>query len=274
MTIPTITAIDPTSGPAAGGTAVQISGALFQTGATVTFSGNSATGVDVVGPMQINATTPALPPGSLNDLAVFNPDTTAGFLQSAWMADFLDVPQADQFHSFVEAIFRRGITSGCGSGDYCRNDAVRRDQMAVFLLKAEHGSNYLPPSCTGVFMDVPCPGTFTNWVEQLSAEGITGGCGTGLYCPANPVTRAQMAVFLLKTQHGPSYNPPGCTGIFGDVPCPSQFANWIEQLYTESVTSGCQTSPLEYCPSNSNTRGQMAVFLAKTFFLDLRQSAR
>ncbi len=267
MTIPTITAIAPTSGPASGGTAVTITGALFQDGASVTMSGNPATGVVVVGPTQITAATPALPAGSLNDLAIFNPDTTAGFLQAAWMADFLDVPQADAFHSYVETIFRAGITSGCGGGNYCRNASVRRDQMAVFLLKAEHGSNYLPPSCTGVFTDVPCPGAFTDWVEQLAAEGITGGCGTGLYCPANPVTRAQMAVFLLKTEHGPAYVPPDCTGVFDDVACPGTFTNWIERLYAEAVTGGCGTGPLIYCPGNPNTRGQMAVFLTKTFFV-------
>ncbi len=268
ITIPTINAISPTSGPASGGTPITLTGALYQDGATVTLSGQSATGVNVVGPMQIDATTPALPAGSLNDAAVFNPDTTAGFLQSAWMADFLDVPQSDGFHDYVEAIFRAGITAGCGGGNYCRNDSVRRDQMAVFLLKAEHGSNYLPPSCSGEFTDVPCPGTFTNWVEQLSAEGITGGCAPGLYCPANPVTRAQMAVFLLKTEHGSAYVPPDCTGIFGDVMCPSQFANWIEKLYAEGITGGCQTAPLEYCPTNPNTRGQMAVFLTKAFLTD------
>jgi hypothetical protein len=73
--------------------------------------------------------------------------------------------------------------------------------MAVFLLKAEHGPNYLPPPCTppGVFPDVACPGQFTNWIEQLAAESITGGCGGGNYCPLNPNTRGQMAVFLVKT---------------------------------------------------------------------------
>jgi hypothetical protein len=37
------------------------------------------------------------------------------------------------------------------------------------------------------------------WIKQLVAEGITSGCGAGTYCPENPVTRAQMAVFLVRT---------------------------------------------------------------------------
>jgi hypothetical protein len=71
--------------------------------------------------------------------------------------------------------------------------------MAAFLLKAKHGSAYVPPACTGVFTDVVCPSLFANWIEELYAEQITGGCGPGIYCPDNPNTRGQMAVFLTKT---------------------------------------------------------------------------
>jgi hypothetical protein len=73
--------------------------------------------------------------------------------------------------------------------------------MAVFLLKAEHGSGYAPPACVGIFTDVPCPSTFANWIEQLSAEQVTGGCGGSNYCPSANNTRGQMAVFMTKTFH-------------------------------------------------------------------------
>ena len=93
---------------------------------------------------------------------------------------------------------REGITGGCGGGNYCPGNPVRRDQMAVFLLKAEHGASYVPPGCDGGFADVPCPSNFADWIEQLAAEGVTAGCGGGNYCPLNAVSRGQMAVFLTK----------------------------------------------------------------------------
>jgi hypothetical protein len=37
------------------------------------------------------------------------------------------------------------------------------------------------------------------WIKQLAAESITTGCGSGNYCPEDSVTRAQMAVFLVRT---------------------------------------------------------------------------
>ena len=177
------------------------------------------------------------------------------------------MPTSHQFYRFIENVFHNGITAGCGAGIYCPDSPVTRAQMSVFLLKSKHGMAFVPPPCTGVFTDVPCPSLFADWIEELYLEGITGGCGTGIYCPDNTVTRAQMSAFLLKALHGSLYAPPGCAGIFADVACPSQFADWIEELYLEGITGGCGSGI--YCPNSPNTRGQMAVFLTKTFGLRL-----
>ena len=181
--------------------------------------------------------------------------------------DFLDVPPSNTFHDFVDTVARNGVTAGCGGGNYCGTSSVTRAQMAVFLLKAEHGETFVPPSCSGVFTDVPCPGGFAvDWIEQLALEGITGGCGDGTFCPSIPVRRDQMAVFLLKTHLGSSYTPPPATGaVFADVSAQAFAAAWIEDLYNRSVTGGCLTNPLRYCPSNGNNRQQMAVFITKAF---------
>ena len=259
---PLVLSITPASGDPGGGGAMTILGSNYDPAATVSIGGSAASATVVDGGT-IDATAPGLPPGSLNDLTVTNPDASFATVPQAWFADFLDVPQTDIFHAFVEKIFRLGITAGCGGGDYCRDAAVTRAQMAVFLLKAENGSAFVPPTCAGLFTDTPCPGPFTDWIEALAGEGITAGCGGGNYCPDAPVTRQQMAVFLLKTEHGSSYVPPACGGLFGDVPCPSLFADWIERLAAEQITGGCGGG--NFCPTSPNTRGQMAVFVTKTF---------
>jgi hypothetical protein len=61
--------------------------------------------------------------------------------------------------------------------------------------------------------------------------------------------------------------PPPCQGILADVPCPGPFADWIEDLYSRQIAAGCGNG--DFCPDNPNTRGQMAVFLVKTFGLTL-----
>jgi hypothetical protein len=71
--------------------------------------------------------------------------------------------------------------------------------MAVFLLVTKEGSAYVPPPAAGIFADVPASSGFAKWIEELSRRGIAAGCGGGNFCPTNPVTRGQMAVFLTTT---------------------------------------------------------------------------
>jgi hypothetical protein len=55
-----------------------------------------------------------------------------------------------------------------------------------------------PAPATPTFADVPDTDFGYQYIEALSASGITGGCGGGNFCPDNPVTRRQMAIFLAK----------------------------------------------------------------------------
>ena len=172
---------------------------------------------------------------------------------------------------YIETLYQSGVTGGCATAPlrYCPGDTVTRDQMAVFLLKAKHGSGYAPPAVgtsTG-FADVPTTHWAAAWIKQLAAEGITGGCGGGNYCPGDTVTRDQMAVFLLKAKYGSGYNPPaaGASTGFTDVPPNHWAAAWIKQLVAEGITGGCGTNL--YCPGQAATRDQIAVFLVKTFNL-------
>lgn len=265
---PTVSAVAPTSGPAAGGTAVTIAGSNFQDGAAAVVGGSPAAGVLVQSDSQMTASTPALPPGGLYDLVVVNPNTLSGTLPKAWLADFSDVPASYLFHGPVEKVLRHGITTGCGGGNYCPEDAVNRAGMAVFLLRGEHGGDYQPPDPKGdVFGDVPLGTFLAAWIEQLAAEKITTGCGSGNYCPDAAVNRASMAVFLLRAKHGAAYHPPAATGgIFDDVPLGTFLGDWIERLAAEQITSGCGMKL--YCPDQPVTRGEMAVFLVRTFGLN------
>jgi hypothetical protein len=100
------------------------------------------------------------------------------------------------------------------------------------------------------------------FVTKLVANLITAGCSGGNYCPNDPVTRAQMAVFLLRSKNGVCYTPPPPTGtLFGDVSTGTFAAAWIEALAAAQVTSGCGGG--NYCPDYAVTRDQMAVFLLR-----------
>ncbi len=258
---PSIAEIAPASGPASGGVSLTITGDHFRPGIAATVGATAFAIQDMYDLHTHFGVTPPLAPGSLNDVTVTNADGQFATRPLAFFADFLDAPADDPFHAEIETIFRNGITAGCGAGNYCTDAPASRAQLAVLLLKVEHGPAYVPPQCTGVFPDVVCPSLFADWIEQFAAEEISAGCGGGNYCPNSPVRRDQIAVLILKYEHGPAYVPPHCAGLFDDVTCPSQFADWIEQFAAEKISVGCGDG--NYCPDSPTTRGQMAVFLTR-----------
>jgi len=197
-------------------------------------------------------------------------------VQLGWRPSrFSDVPTGHPFFTWIEALAKAGITSGCSTSPphFCPDAGVTRAEMAVFLLRGMHGVGYDPPAPMGTtFTDVPVSQPFAKWIEQFAREGITGGCSTSppQFCPDAAVTRGQMAVFLLRAMHGNAYDPPAPTGaMFTDVPPAHPFAKWIEQLAREGITGGCSTSPPQYCPDAGVTRATMAVFLVRTFDVPL-----
>jgi hypothetical protein len=183
---------------------------------------------------------------------------------------FGDVPVTVGHWSWVERLANATITAGCGAGNYCPFNEVNRAQMAIFLLRGTHcGNSYAPPAVGGSsgFGDVPLDATYAPWVKQLAAEGITAGCGNGNFCPLQVVTRAQMAIFLLRARHGATYTPPpvgGSTG-FADVPLDASYAPWVKQLAAEGITAGCGGG--NFCPLQNVNRAQMATFLVRAFEL-------
>jgi hypothetical protein len=179
---------------------------------------------------------------------------------------FTDVPFDHWAHDFIVTLADSGITSGCGGDLYCPASPVTRAQMAVFLVRGIHGTEFTPPAASGnVFVDVAATDFAADFIEQFFADGITSGCESQRYCAADPVTRAQMAVFLLRAKHGSGYTPPPATGVFDDVDLSHWAVAWIEQLAAEGITQGCGGS--DYCPDAVVTRDQMAVFLVRTFGL-------
>jgi hypothetical protein len=178
---------------------------------------------------------------------------------------------------------------------FCPGAPVSRWQMAVFLAKAMADGEAVPASGTvpglgafdcreggaSVFTDVPPEDSGCRFVHHLAAEGVTVGCGAGAYCPGNPVTRWQMAVFLAKAMADGEAVPAsgtvpgvgdfdcreGGASVFTDVPPEDPACRFVHYMAAEGVTAGC--GPGIYCPANAVSRDQMAVFVTKAFDLAL-----
>jgi len=182
-------------------------------------------------------------------------------------AQFNDVPVGSQFYDEIGKLSARGVTVGCGGGNYCPDDTVTREQMAAFILRAK--GEFSPPTpATQRFDDVPPSNQFYNFIDRLAAVNITVGCSTTppLYCPGDPVKREQMAAFIIRGLG--EFSPPiPVMQRFDDVPPENQFYNFIDRMAVLGITFGCSSSPPLYCPGDSVTRAQMAAFLVRAFDL-------
>ena len=125
----------------------------------------------------------------------------------------------EPLHDFVNTVARNGVTAVAAAGTIA---AVQHHASADarFLLKAKFGFDHVasrPPrapfSWTCRSARSPPPGS-----EELAALGVPGDAAAANYCRGNPVTRAQMAVFLLKASIDPAFVPPLASGaVFADV---------------------------------------------------------
>ena len=112
---------------------------------------------------------------------------------------------------------------------------------------------------------------FRRDIEWLATGRITRGCNpptNDRFCPADAVTRGQMAAFLVR-----ALGLSETSGVrFSDVPRNSTFEQDIDRLATAGITRGCNPpSNDRFCPSDPVTREQMAAFLSRG--LELRDTS-
>jgi hypothetical protein len=175
---------------------------------------------------------------------------------------FVDVPPSHVFFSAIDWLAAERITLGCNppiNDRFCPQDPVSRGQMAGFLGRALD----LPPY-TGPDRFVDDDGNvFEGAIERLAQAGITVGCNPAAnnrFCPADLVSRGQMAAFLVRALDLPAYTGPDrFVDDDGHV-----FEGAIERLAQAGITLGCNPpSNDRFCPDDSVSRVQMAGFLRR-----------
>ncbi len=260
-------AIAPTSGPSAGGTGVAITGAGFQNGASVEIGGAAATGASVSTASFLTASTPALLPGTLNDVVVTNPDMSSTTLANGWFSDFLDVPQPDPFHPFIETLFRAGITAGCHGGSFCRDLAIpaQADGGAAAAEQARRRPR-------------PAAGD-RGRVRRRAGEPSVRGVDRGARRPRDHGRLRQRELLPGKRRDPPPDGGlPAQDEVRQQLTCRRRRRGSSETCLRETASlpgwssstpkaSPAAARPRRCCTARStaNTRGQMAVFLVKAF---------
>lgn len=123
----------------------------------------------------------------------------------------------------------------------------------------------VPVAASPSFTDVSDTSVFVDDIEWLHTAGITEGCNppdNDRFCPADDVTRGQMAAFLVRALN---LTDTGTGNHFTDDDN-SIFETDIDRLATAGITAGCNPPANDrFCPNDNVTREQMAAFLRRAF---------
>jgi hypothetical protein len=187
-------------------------------------------------------------------------------------ASFADVPPSHPYFQDIEILFANGLTAGCSTSPlkYCPDQIMNRAESAVFMLRGNFGSSYIPSVPTHIFQDDWSKGAWAeSWADAMWTEGLSGGCQTNppKYCPWNQIPREQAVIFALRMKYGISFTPPPATGtVLADMTNPSYYATaWAEQAYKDGLIPSCGMSgnkPL-FCPKNLVSRGLAAYIIVR-----------
>jgi hypothetical protein len=172
----------------------------------------------------------------------------------------------------IEGLVASGITAGCDLGppaSYCPAEPISRAQMAVFLTRGFGLELIRPEPDPDADPEAPLPVVntffdddghpFEREIEVVASNGITLGCDEGRFCPDQPVTRAEMASFLIRSIGGFEGFDPPADRFDDDNTSPHQID--INRLALIGVTNGC--GPRVFCPGESVSREEMASFLGR-----------
>jgi ABC-type polysaccharide/polyol phosphate transport system ATPase subunit len=174
---------------------------------------------------------------------------------------------ADRYRSAIRAQARREeparVPAAPEGGARPPGWRSSRAGVAYALIKAQYGGDFVPAPAMGIFADVPSSHPDAPYVEHLVRNGIASGFADGLFRPEEPITRAQLAVFVVRTRTGGRSSPPAASGVFADVPASYWAAAYVEQLYREGVFDEARGE--EFHPDRTVSDDEVGSILGRAF---------
>ncbi len=171
---------------------------------------------------------------------------------------FIDVPADYRFYNEVMSLAGAEIIGGFSDGSFRPDDPVKRAQFAkIIMLAMGAHTDAVEDVGNATFPDVPWVGDCYpfDYVEEAVDLGIIKGLNGGLFGPYDAITRAQLALMLVRAGGAALMTPPaGYSHGFVDVPAFADEAVAVARY--NGLLSG-KTNEL-FDPYGAATRGQVA----------------
>lgn len=171
---------------------------------------------------------------------------------------FFDVKKSDYFYEGVKSLSERGIIQGYPDASFKPHRSVTRGQAAKILANALKldMENVPDPG----FIDINRNNEYYKPIAALVNAGIIKGYPDGMFKPNRSLTRAHMSKMIVL---GYQLSEEEIIGNpFEDVELESEYAGYIQTLYTEGITTG--TTATTFSPNSEVRRGQLAAFVIRS----------
>lgn len=171
---------------------------------------------------------------------------------------FSDVKDTHQFYEAIKSLTSRGVINGYEDGTYKPGQQISRAHAAKIMALALglDTKNVVDPGFKDVKKDHP----YYGHIAALVNAGIIKGYEDKTFKPTGNLTRAHVAQMLVlgyDLEENKLSNLP-----FKDVNNKQWFANYIQTLFSNKITSG--TTATTFSPNAFVTRGQVASFIFKS----------
>lgn len=179
---------------------------------------------------------------------------------SSSAAGFLDVNDANRFHSEIQYLLDEGVITGFKDSRFHPKEDVTRGQAAIMLGKA---LGYSDGQFDTKFKDVDESVISSGYIAALARVGIISGYPDGTFKPNKPVTRAEMALFITRAF---DWGYEGEPVYFFDVQKGMKAYEAIQKLSAWGIAAGYEQN--QFRPAQTLTREQFAAFTARAIDLN------
>ena len=179
---------------------------------------------------------------------------------------FNDVPVDAFAASFIYAAAGAGVMPGglptCAVGGFCPNGIVTRADMAGYIYRAIHGALAAPPVYRYPYADVTLNDYNAFYIQGITDDRITAGCGNGVYCPSSRTPAPRWRSSSGRRSTAPRPLRPAWASS------PTCRARRVRRRLHRGHRQRGRHRGLrqrQFLPDANITNAQMAVFLVKAF---------
>ena len=199
-----------------------------------------------------------------NNLVVGTTTSPTGALT---YASITNVKAGEDFYASAGATDRWGDFFGAAvdptggglwvSGEYAKTRANFAERWGTW-------NAYFPWNTSPEFTDVPSSSFAFHQINLMKLWSVSKGCAASppTYCPSDALTRSALAIFVINAVYGDNFTYPA-TPYFTDVAPTDYFFPYVQKMREQGFTQGCSTEPAKFCPNDTVTRYQAAVFVTQ-----------